>query len=107
MALFRQRIAARLLQGTLLLDPIDPKTLARMEEMVKAHPGRIAALRIHAMNAPGEPPERTGAIRNRDLSDPRIQQAWRKAADLDIAIQMHFLPHHAPEIGALCKAFPR
>ncbi|MBN9663294.1 MAG: amidohydrolase family protein [Acidobacteria bacterium] len=94
-------------KGTLLLDPLDPKTPARMEELVKAHPRRIVALRIHAMNAPGAAPEKTGPIRNRDLSDPRIQQVWRKAADLDIAIQMHFLPHHAPEIAALCKAVPQ
>ncbi|WP_321470925.1 amidohydrolase family protein [uncultured Paludibaculum sp.] len=94
-------------KGTLLLDPIDPRTPARMAELVKAHPHRIVALRIHAMNAPGEPPEKSGSIRNRDLADRRIQQVWRKAADLDIAIQMHFLPHHAPEIGTLCRRFPQ
>ncbi|MGC4051297.1 MAG: amidohydrolase family protein [Paludibaculum sp.] len=94
-------------KGTILLDPIDPKTPARMEELVRTHPRRIIALRIHAMNAPGQPAESSGPIRNRDLTDPRIQQVWRKAADLGIAIQMHFLPHHAPRIAALCQAVPQ
>jgi predicted TIM-barrel fold metal-dependent hydrolase len=75
--------------------------------MVKAHPGRLVALRIHATNEPGEPPLRSGPIRNRDLADPRMHQVWRKAADLDLAIQMHFLPHHAPEIAALCGRYPQ
>jgi predicted TIM-barrel fold metal-dependent hydrolase len=96
-----------LFKGTLLLDPLSPATPARMRQLVKAHPGRIAALRIHAMNAPGEAPLAAGPIKNRDLRDPRMKQTWAAAADLGLAIQMHFLPHHAPEIGALAREFPR
>jgi predicted TIM-barrel fold metal-dependent hydrolase len=94
-------------KGTLLLDPIDPKTPDRMSQLVKEHPNRLVAMRIHASNGPGEAPTKTGAIRNRDLKDPQIQQVWRRAADLGLAIQMHFLPHHAPAIGALCARFPQ
>jgi len=94
-----------LFKGTCLFDPMDPATPKRMEEIVKRHPGRIVALRIHAMNAPGEPPSKTGAIKNRDLRDPAMKATWRAAAKLGLAIQMHFAPHHAPEIGALAGEF--
>jgi predicted TIM-barrel fold metal-dependent hydrolase len=67
--------------------------------------GRLVALRIHAMNAPGEPPLASGPIKNRNLRDPRMKRAWKAASDLGMAIQMHFLPHHAPEIGALAAEF--
>lgn len=95
-----------LFKGTILLDPLDPATPKRMAELVKQHQGRIVAMRIHAMNAPGEPPVRTGPIKNRDLRDPAMKAVWKKAGDLGIGIQMHFLPHHAPEIGALAAEFP-
>lgn len=94
-----------LFKGTCLFDPIDPKTPARMEALVKAHPGRIVALRIHAMNTRREPPQRSGAIRNRDLGDPALKKMWAKAGDLGLAVQMHFLPHHAPAIGRLAAEF--
>jgi predicted TIM-barrel fold metal-dependent hydrolase len=94
-----------LFKGTCLFDPIDPASPKKMEEMVKRYPGRIVALRIHAMNAPGEAPSKTGAIKNRDLRDPAMKAAWRAAAKLGLAIQMHFAPHHAPEIGKLASEF--
>ena len=94
-----------LFKGTCLFDPIDPATPNRMEEIAKRHPGRIVAVRIHATNGPGEPPISKGPIKNRDLRDPAIKIAWRAAAKLGMAVQMHFAPHHAPEIGALAAEF--
>lgn len=94
-----------LFKGTCLFDPIDPATPRRMEEIAKRHPGRIVALRIHAMNAPHKPFERTGPIKNRDLGDPAVEAAWRAAAKLGMAVQMHFLPHHAGSIGLLAGEF--
>ena len=94
-----------LFKGTCLFDPLDPATPARMAEIARRHPGRIVALRIHAMNAPGKPFERTGPIKNRDLRDPAVKRAWRAAGQLGMAVQMHFLPHHAPAIGALAGEF--
>lgn len=94
-----------LFKGTCLFDPLDPATPKRMEEIAGRHPGRIVALRIHAMNAPGKPFERTGPIKNRDLRDPAVKSAWRAAGKLGMAVQMHFLPHHAPAIGALAAEF--
>src|SRR5262245_44420925 len=57
-----------LFKGTCLFDPIDPGTPARMEALVKKHPKRIVALRVHAMNLPGAPPLTEGPIKDRDLS---------------------------------------
>lgn len=93
-------------KGTLLLDPADPRTPARMRGMVAEHPNRLVALRIHAMNGPGEAPLRTGPIKNRDLRNPMVAACWRAAAELGLAIQMHFVPTQAEAIGQLCKAFP-
>ncbi len=94
-----------LLKGTCLFDPIDPATPKRMAEIVKRHPNRIVAMRIHAMNPPGEGPVPSGPIKNRDLRDPAVKETWRAAANLGLAVQMHFLPHHAPEIDALAVEF--
>jgi L-fuconolactonase len=94
-----------LFKGTCLFDPIDPATPKRMEEIVKRHRGRIVAIRIHAMNPPAEAPSRSGAIKNRDLRDPAMKATWRAADKLNLAVQMHFAPHHAPAIGALAAEF--
>jgi predicted TIM-barrel fold metal-dependent hydrolase len=88
-------------KGTCLFDPIDPRTPVRMRDLSRRFPGRIISLRIHAMNKPGETPLASGPIKNRDLADPRIRAAWREAGRLGMAVQMHFLPHHAPAIAAL------
>ncbi len=93
-------------KGTLLLDTIDPATPGKMRELVKAHPKRLVALRIHAMNGATQAPERGGAIKNRDLTDPGVANCWKTAADIGLAIQMHFVPDQAAKIGALCAKFP-
>lgn len=103
---FQAEAPAGFFKGTLLLDPLDAKTPGRMADLVREHPNRLVALRIHAMNELKEPPSTSGAIRNRDLRDPRVARVWRQAAELGLAIQMHFLPHHAPEIAALCRRCP-
>ncbi len=92
-------------KGTCLFDPIDPKTPGRMKDLASRHPGRIVALRVHEMNPPGKPFERGPAIKNRDLNDPAMKAAWRAAAGLGMAIQMHFLPNHAPGISKLAGEF--
>jgi predicted TIM-barrel fold metal-dependent hydrolase len=92
-------------KGTALLDPIAPDTPARLAALVKKHPARIVALRIHENQGPGKPPTLSGAIRDRDLKHPAMKKTWRAAADLGIAIQMHFIPYYAPQIGALAAEF--
>ncbi|MBZ5619214.1 MAG: amidohydrolase [Acidobacteriia bacterium] len=93
-------------KGTCLFDPIAPATPQRMETLVKRNPKRIVALRIHEMRKPGTPPSSSGAIKDRDMQSPATENTWRKAQELDLAIQMHFLPYFAPQIGELARKFP-
>ena len=102
---FANEPSAGFFKGTILFDPLDPKTPARMREMVKRHPGRIVAIRVHAMNGPGEPPLAAGPIKDRDLRDPRMKDLWRTAGDLGLAVQIHMVPHHAAELGPLAGEF--
>jgi predicted TIM-barrel fold metal-dependent hydrolase len=92
-------------KGTCLFDPVDPATPGRMRELAARHPGRIVALRIHEMAKPGAPPTRGGAITGRDMRDPAMKITWGAARDLGLAIQMHFLPYYAPQIGELAGQF--
>ncbi len=94
-------------KGTCLFDPILPETPGRMEALVKKLPGRIVALRIHQTRKPGLGAVAGGPIKDRDMSSPAMKVVWRKANDLGLAIQMHFLPHYAPQIAALAAQFPQ
>src|ERR1051325_1673170 len=94
-------------KGTCLFDAIAPDTPARMEALTKKHPDRIVALRIHENHKPGTPPATSGAIRDRDMKSPAMRETWRKADALGLAIQMHFIPYYAPQIGALAEQFPQ
>jgi len=93
-------------KGTCLFDPIAPDTPDRMAALVARNPNRIVALRIHENRTRGAIPTTTGPIRDRDLRHPNVRSVWRKAGELGLAIQMHFIPWHAPEIGRLAAEFP-
>ena len=93
-------------KATCLLDPTDPKTPARMKTLMEKHPGRIVGLRIHVNRKRGEPPTASGPIRDRDLRHPQVAETWRAAGSLGLFVQMHFIPVHAPDIGALAARFP-
>ena len=93
-------------KGTCLFDPIAPETPERMAALVKRSPGRIVALRIHEMRKPGTPASSKGAIKDRDMQSPAMENTWRNAQELGLAIQMHFLPYFAPQIGQLARKFP-
>lgn len=97
--------ASALLKGTCLFDPVAADTPQRMAELVRRNKGRIVALRIHVNREKGVPPTTSGAIRDRDLKDPRVKKTWRAAGDLGLAVQMHCIPVHAPEIAALASEF--
>lgn len=103
---FAHEPSAGFFKGTCLFDPLKPDTPARMADLVKRNPNRIVALRIHQNRKNGEPPWPVGKpIRERDMSDPAMRTTWRAAADLGLAIQMHFTPNHAPAIGRLAAEF--
>jgi predicted TIM-barrel fold metal-dependent hydrolase len=92
-------------KATCLFDPIDPKTPQRLGELVKRNAGGITALRVHEMHEPGTPSTTTGPIRDRDMRDPRMAQCWAATRDLGLMIQMHCIPHYAPQIGELAAKF--
>jgi len=94
-------------RGTCLFDAVAKETPGRITELVKRNPRRIVALRIHQMRARGTPPLASGAIHDRDMRAPAMLDTWRRVEELGLAIQMHFLPHFAPEIGELAARFPR
>jgi predicted TIM-barrel fold metal-dependent hydrolase len=93
-------------KGTCLFDPIDPKTPKRMEVLMLRNRGRIVALRIHEIHPAGTPSTTTGVIRDRDLRDPQMTVTWRAAHELGLAMQIHCIPHYAPQIGELAAKFP-
>jgi len=90
-------------RGTCLFDAFDPGTPARMEALMKKWPNRIVALRVHATE---KQTRATGAIRDRDLGDPRMAKTWAAAASLGLAIQMHMIPTWAPAVGNLIGKTP-
>ena len=92
-------------KATCLYDPIAPETPRRLEELVQRNPDRIVALRIHEMRDRNAPPATSGAIKDRDLADPRMKTTWSKARELSLAIQMHFMPWFAPAIGRIAAEF--
>ncbi len=93
-------------KGTCLFDPLAEDTPSRMEALVKKHPGRLVALRVHQMHERDEAPWMSGAIKNRDLDAPQMKRMWRKAGDLGLAVQVHFKPWHARRIANLAKQVP-
>jgi predicted TIM-barrel fold metal-dependent hydrolase len=93
-------------KGTCLFDPIAPDTPDLMTALVKRNAGRIVALRIHEVRAPGTPAATGGAIKDRDMHSSAMQATWRRVEQLGLAIQMHFLPYYAPQIGELAARFP-
>jgi predicted TIM-barrel fold metal-dependent hydrolase len=90
-------------KGTCLFDPLAAETPARMAALVKKHPGRIVALRVHETQDAKLPPSTGPAIRDRDLQSPAMLTTWKKAHELGLAIQMHFIPGYAQRIRALAS----
>jgi predicted TIM-barrel fold metal-dependent hydrolase len=90
--------------GELLADILFVPSLAVL--VAARLPGRIVALRIHVNRKRGVPPTKSGAIRDRDLSAPEMAKTWAAAREMGIAIQMHLIPCHAPQIEALAARFP-
>jgi predicted TIM-barrel fold metal-dependent hydrolase len=89
-------------KGTCLFDPLRDDTPGRVRALVEKWPKRIVAMRIHAM---AKTPETSGPIRNRDLRDPRMAACWKALSATGLAVQMHFIPAQAPNIGALAEQF--
>ena len=92
-------------KGTCLFDAMSADTPARRAALVKKHPGRIVALRVHATANPSKYPSRDPAIRDRDLSSAEMKRTWKAASDLGLAIQMHLIPYYAQFVEKLAAEF--
>jgi len=101
---FAQEPRKGFFKGTCLFDALKPGTPTRMEALMKKWPGRIVALRIHAVT---RQPRLDGPIRERPLDHPQMKATWAAAARLGLAIQMHMIPAQAPAVRALAQAQPK
>lgn len=104
--IFRNEPSPLFFKSTCLFDPIDPQTPERMEALSRRYPNRIVGIRIHEVHKPGTPSLTSGPIKDRDLKDPAIKNVFRSGGRLKIAMQFHFIPHYAPQIGELAREFP-
>jgi predicted TIM-barrel fold metal-dependent hydrolase len=71
------------LKGTCLFFADLPGSVARMAPLVKRLP--VVAARVHAYRAERLPP----------FGKPELRELWKQAADLGIAVQIHFEPRWA------------
>jgi len=92
-------------KATCLYDPIDPKTPARIDELVKRNPGRIVGMRIHEVHQRGTPSLTSGPIKDRDLKDPGMKAVFKKVQDLGLIIQVQTIPCYASQLGDLASGF--
>lgn len=85
-------VGKKRLKGTCLFfaDRLDPKA---MTALVKKVP--IVAVRIHAYASERLPP----------FGKPELKALWKLAADLGIAVQLHFEPRYAPGFERLVQEF--
>ncbi len=72
-----------------------PDAVARMTELAGRRPGQIVALRIHAYAPERLPP----------LGQPKLRSLWKAAADMGLAVQLHFEPRYAPPFEPLIREF--
>jgi len=103
---FTREPSPNFFKGTCLFDPTSRETPDRLSTIVGMNPGRIVALRIHEMHSPGTPSLTEGPIKDRDMHSPAMKATWRRVQQLGLAIQMHFLPFYAAQIGELAAQFP-
>ncbi|MCH8830662.1 MAG: amidohydrolase [Planctomycetes bacterium] len=92
------RVGKARLKGTCLFFCDRPGSLEKMPALVKAFPGRIVAARLHAYAPKRLPP----------FDRPKlIRRLWKTAADLGLAMQLHFEPRYAPALEAYIREFKK
>eukprot|EP00913_Durusdinium_trenchii_P023360 g21938.t1 len=91
-------VGGKRLKGTCLFFCDRAGSLEKMPTLVKKWPGRIVAARLHAYAPKRLPP----------FDAPKqIRKLWTTAADLGLAMQLHFEPRYAPELERYIKEFPK
>jgi predicted TIM-barrel fold metal-dependent hydrolase len=88
-------VGGRRLKGTSLFFADDRLAPEALRSLVKRNPGRIVTLRIHAYDPQRLPP----------FGKPELHALWRTAAELGLAIQLHFEPRHAAGFEPLIREF--
>ena len=83
------------LKGTCLFFADRAGSLQRMRDLVARLPGRIVAARLHAYAPERLPP----------VGKPELRALWKTAADLGLAMQLHFEPRYAPGFEPLIREF--
>ncbi len=86
-------VGKKRLKGTCLFFAGRDGSLDRMAELVKKWP--ILTARVHAYAPERLPP----------FGKPELRALWKKAADLGLAVQLHFEPRYAPGFEPLIKEF--
>lgn len=87
------KVGGKRLKGTCLFFADRPGSAAKMKALVKRC--AVVALRVHAY-APGRLPP---------FGKPELRALWKSAADLGLAIQLHFEPRYAAGFEPLIKEF--
>ena len=83
------------MKGTCLFFADRPGSVDAMAPLVKRNPDLIVAARVHAY-APGRLPP---------FGTKQLRHLWKTAADLGLAMQLHFEPRYAPGLEPLIKEF--
>jgi len=89
-------VGGKRLKGTCLFFADRPGSVEKMAGLVGKYPDRIIAARLHAYA-----PDRLPPFDRPDL----IRKLWKTAADLGLAMQLHFEPRYAPAMEAFIEEF--
>lgn len=89
------RVGGERLKGTCLFFADRPGSVDRLTDLVKRHPGRLVAARLHAYA-----PKRLPPFGSREL-----RQLWKTATEAGLAMQLHFEPRYAPRLEPLIREF--
>lgn len=88
-------VGAGRLKGTLLLFSDRPGSVSQMPALVKRL--AVVATRVHAYAPDRLPP----------FGKPELREYWRQAAELGLAMQLHFEPRYAAGFEPLIREFSR
>jgi predicted TIM-barrel fold metal-dependent hydrolase len=87
------KVGGKRFKGTCLFFAGRPDAAKKMKELAKRC--SIVTLRIHAYAPERQPP----------FGKPELKALWKQAADLGLAVQLHFEPRYAPGFEPYIKEF--
>jgi predicted TIM-barrel fold metal-dependent hydrolase len=89
------KVGGKRLKGTCLFFADRPDAVKSLRELARRV--SLVALRIHAYAPERQPP----------FGKPALRALWKAAADLGLAVQLHFEPRYAPGFEAYIKDFAK